>query len=280
MTRDPISVLMPARNAQDTIAVAVSSTLQGLGPHDELLVLDDGSTDDTGRMLGRQRDARLRVLTSEGSVGVARGLERLLAEARHDVVARMDADDISLRGRFRLQSRALRGHDLAFGNILPFGEVRSRPAISTLIGLPSDAVRLWLLVENPVAHPAMIARRDALIRAGGYRESPAEDWDLWLRAAAAGMRIRRTITPVIRYRVHAKQLSGSAAYRTSLESDPTLASAWRALLAADGYADADRADFRSRLRDGDPVREWLLGRASSLPRAHRALLRRRLQRTV
>ena len=272
----PVSVLMPARNARSTVVAAVRSTLRALSPSDELLVLDDASTDDTAALLERIRDRRLGIVRTDVGLGVAQGLNRLLHEARSPLVARMDADDLALPLRFRLQRAVMGGRDLAFGNILPFGQRRARISASSLVALGQRDLSVWWLLENPTAHSAMIARRASLLEVGGYRDMPTEDWDLWLRMATAGMSVWRGAVPVTAYRLHAGQVSTSAVYRTAIESDARLASSWRGLLDALGYSGAADASFQDRLRRGSPVHEWLTEQAAELRADRRFVLARRL----
>ena len=88
-----VSVLMPARNAQRYIAAAARSVLEQRGCELELIVVDDGSTDRTAQVLRKLDHERLRVLPGPGR-GIAAALNRALAEARGQYVARCDADDL------------------------------------------------------------------------------------------------------------------------------------------------------------------------------------------
>lgn len=280
MTSEAISVLMPARDAGATIERAARSTLRALRPSDELLVLDDGSEDDTAAVLARVNDRRLRVLESPEPVGVAAGLTRLLAESGHPLVARMDADDVALPGRFALQAAALRGHDLAFGNIVPFGPDSPRFPLTSLVRLPDRVLRLWWTLENPVAHSAMIGRRPVLLAAGGYCRSAAEDWDLWLRASAAGARARRTTIPVTAYRLHPGQVSNSAAYRDSLGTDTQLVASWRGHVSRLGGPTDDELSLTRRLEHRSPFVTWLSAESRRLPPVHARVLQRRITTLV
>ncbi|MGO1319451.1 MAG: glycosyltransferase family 2 protein, partial [Galactobacter sp.] len=162
-----LSVLMPAFNAQATVLPAVRSTLRALPRDAELVVLDDGSTDDTARVLSQLGDRRLRVL-SRANDGVASGLNLLLQETDSDYIARMDADDLVLPGRFRRQLAAARdGADAVFTTVVTWNQHKLTPPRPSAI-LPQD-FGLHLLLTNPVAHSTLLARREAVDRVGGYR---------------------------------------------------------------------------------------------------------------
>ena len=210
-----ISVLMPVKNGEGTVGSAVRSTLLSLNQDDELLVLDDGSTDRTIEVLDGVSDPRLRVLRRASSRGVSASLNELLGEARGDLIARMDADDICLRWRFPLELRLINsGSDLVFGGYLRFGTLESLLRQPLPIALSNSASTLALLSENPFAHSTGLFRRDVFQALGGYPEQVgAEDYQLWVNAAAAGFQIRRIGTPVVLYRVCGDQVSASVEWR-------------------------------------------------------------------
>jgi glycosyltransferase involved in cell wall biosynthesis len=226
MTR--LSVLIPARNAAATVESAVRSTLRALPADAEVLVLDDASSDGTGELVRGIGDPRVRVIVADTNLGVARGLARLLDEARGEVVARMDADDVCLPTRFHAQLAALdRGADLVFSTFQVIGAGLRLPALPVAFG--PEAGRLALLLDCPYPHSTALARRETLLAVGGYRVSVAEDYDLWLRAAAAGSRIVRLARPGILLRVSATQVTADPAYRGRLAADDLVAESYRAL---------------------------------------------------
>lgn len=226
-----LTVLLPARNAAGTIGTAVRSTLRALPSDAQLFVLDDGSTDSTAEEAleaGCHRgglDPRLVVESRPASGGLPNALNWMLQHTDSTLVGRMDADDISLPWRFRSQLAAMgRGIDMVFSQVLPMKGKLARFALPA--GIPPEAFGLHLLLTNPVSHPTMLATRDALERAGGYRQVPAEDYDLWLRAAAGGARIRRLGVFGLAYRFHPGQITASTAWRHSSWHNPEQAEAF------------------------------------------------------
>jgi glycosyltransferase involved in cell wall biosynthesis len=217
-----LSVIMPARNASGTILRAVRSTLRAMPRDAELVVLDDGSTDDTLQLLHGVDDPRLVVLHNDEGHGVAAGLRLLLESTDSRVVGRMDADDVTLPGRFRVQETALRrGADVAFAAVVRFGDRLRELRPTSPLRLGADALALGLLMTNPVSHPTLYARREALDAVGGYGDCIAEDYELWLRLAANGARMVRTRRPVLGYYRHPGQTSGAAGWtETALAEEP------------------------------------------------------------
>ena len=225
-----LSVLMPARNAAATIGAALRSTLRALPADAELLVLDDASNDGTGEVARGIDDPRVRVIVAEENLGVARGARLLLGEASGEFVARMDADDMTLPGRFRAQLGAIeRGADLVFSTFQVIGGGIRKPVPP--MGFSAEAARLALLLDCPYPHSTMLARADTLRSVGGYREAIAEDYDLWLRVAASGAAIVRLARPTILLRVSATQITAAGSgWREKLADDSLLRDAYRQLL--------------------------------------------------
>lgn len=231
---------LPAFNAEGTIRAAVVSTLRAMPRDSQLVVLDDRSTDGTLNVLDSIADRRLLVILSETNVGGGSARNRILAETDSELVAAMDADDVTLRWRFGLQLRALERYDLVFSSAVKFGTVtnnshpdspgkrRIRP--SATIPLQPKEFPAALLFHSPVWHPTMAARRSAIANVGGYRpERYGQDYELWLRLAAAGARMYRLGTPVIAYRESSKQETRLPHYADSVRRNQTLGESYENL---------------------------------------------------
>jgi glycosyltransferase involved in cell wall biosynthesis len=232
-----LSVLIPARNAVDTIGASLSSTLRALPRDSEVLVLDDGSTDGTGDRARAVRDERLRVIRSDSPSGVAGALNHLLQEAQGEFIARMDADDVVLPGRFRLQlARLSPDLDLLFGGVVHFGSHLRMPYPSPPLAMSPRAFPTALLIDNPVAHSTLLARRSTMNDLGGYRNCLAEDYDLWLRAASNGRRIGRLSVPLIALRRHPGQVTADAGWAARAAAEDEWQESYAALAVSEGAA--------------------------------------------
>lgn len=227
-----LSVILPARNAGDTIARAVSSTLAAMPADAELIVADDASTDDTAEraLEGATRrgvcDPRLKMLVAKpGRGGVSRVLNQLLDASDSRFVGRMDADDISMPGRFSAALRAIdRGNDFVFTQIIELGASAVRPRAP--YSITPQEMPWHLLLTNPVCHPTMVATRQILDDLDGYRAVPAEDYDLWIRAATRGAVLRRLRRWGLLYRVHPAQVTASSVWRSRSWMDEDQAAAY------------------------------------------------------
>lgn len=239
MRDEPVTVLMPARNAEATIARAITSTATSLPPGSRILVHDDASTDGTADVIERLGLDRVRLVHSPEGRGVAGGLNHLLEMVDTPLVARMDADDISAPWRFRLSIPALTTHQAMFTTIARFGSSVTGVRLHPPVPISADAFPLSLLIGNPVDHPTLLARTDSLRAVGGYRALPAEDYDLWLRMASSGTRIVRSGFVGLFRREHPAQVTANSDWRREARERP-------------GFEDA-YTDLSRRVLDTEPV---------------------------
>lgn len=205
---------MPVYNAQRYVAKAVESILsQSLGDF-EFIIIDDGSTDSSLSILKEYaaRDSRIRLI-SRPNTGYVRALNEALDLARGEFVARMDADDISMRDRFAKQIDFLREHPdvVLLGGaeelIDASGRLLLRPPVLTS---DEDLQAALLAGKTEIGHPTAMGRREAMHRAGGYDETlrPSEDLDLWLKLAEIG-KIANLPDFILQYRIHDKSESSA-----------------------------------------------------------------------
>ena len=179
-----LSVLMSVYNGEPWVAAAVESVLGQTFSDFELLVVDDGSTDRTGAILRTYGDPRLKVF-HQPRAGLTRSLNRGIRLASAPLLARMDADDVALPGRFAQQVVFLDAHPDV--GLLGTGcqEVSLSGDLVRTLNPPADdrAIRRALIRENPFIHSSVVFRRDVLDVAGHYDESlpVAQDYDLWVR---------------------------------------------------------------------------------------------------
>lgn len=181
-----ISVLLPVFDSERYLREAARSILNQSYADLELIIIDDGSTDGTlgvARALSDE-DARVRLVAHKENRGLAVRLNEGLSLAQGEYIARMDADDVSVRRRFELQLNHLQRHpDVALvgGFIRYFGGRRS-----CLVKVATYPLHIsWrLLFGNSIGHVTVLARRRFFDGLGGYDETlrVAQDYDLWLKA--------------------------------------------------------------------------------------------------
>ncbi|MFZ5444273.1 MAG: glycosyltransferase [Myxococcota bacterium] len=222
-----LSVLLPARNAEATLDVALASLAAQTFGDFEVLAIEDGSTDGTAALLDdwARRDARVRVLRTPG-LGIVGALMLGLGHARAPLIARMDADDESLPTRFEESVRALdaepswagvgTGVEIFRDDRPPSPNLQRYGRWLSSLTTPALVFR-DRFIESPLCHPSMVLRREALLDAGGWREGDfPEDWELWLRLMERGARLSCLPLTLHRWRDHDRRLTRADA-RYALE---------------------------------------------------------------
>ena len=237
-----MTVLLPARDAAATLGRALDSVFAQTFTDFELVVVDDGSSDDTRALLDTVDDPRLRVVDGPGR-GIVAALHAGLAVARSKYVARMDADDTCAPERLALQVAFLDAHvevaavSSAFAVIDSDGhELRIEPTLLDDVDLGRE-----LFVRNPIAHGATTIRRAALDTVGGYRDgwSGAEDLDLWRRLREVGA---LASLPSVLYRWRLTPVDASRAADTARSTARVLDELW----SSGPPAVRDRHELRTR----------------------------------
>lgn len=189
MTAPRVSVLLPCRNGSRTLAPALRSMLAQTLTDFELLLLDDGSTDDSAAIARSFNDERIRILSDGEGRGLSWRLNQGISCARGRYIARMDADDVSFPARLERQVAYLDQHseiDLVGCRALVFRD--SGDIVGLLPFAPDHATlcaRPWRNI--PLPHPTWMGRRQ-WFQTHAYRLPEvrrAEDQELLLRASPA-----------------------------------------------------------------------------------------------
>ena len=189
MTGVDVSVVLPVRNGARTILRAVESILRQTAANLELIVVDDGSEDGTAALLSEIGDGRLLVVRTPPA-GTTAALRTGVARAGGEIIARQDADDVSLPHRIERQLELFSaGPELVVVGVnWEERDARGRVCRQRRPFLAGD-VRSRLMIANPIFHGAVAFRRSAAEAVGGYEPSfrYAQDYDLWLRLAEVGV---------------------------------------------------------------------------------------------
>ncbi len=207
-----VSVVMSVYNTEVFLEKAILSILNQQFKDYEFIMVDDASTDNSFEVIEKWRrvDDRIRVLRNEDRLGLTKSLNRTIAYACGEWIARQDADDISNENRLRLQLERLR-------KVPEIGLIGTRyqamdrneiPLYEMLLPLGDDQIEKWLRTTNCFCHGSVIFSKKLFNQLGGYPEKYpfSQDYALWLRFSSM---TQLENLPEILYsrRIHEKSIS-------------------------------------------------------------------------
>jgi glycosyltransferase involved in cell wall biosynthesis len=209
---EQFSVLLPiwAGDRPEFLTAAFESTVddQTRRP-DQVVVVQDGPIGQqlAGRIaeLAAATSVPVDVLELERNVGLGPALDAGLAACRHPVVARMDADDISLPHRFAVQLPVIEsGVDIVGSGLVEFADDPEAVVSSRTPPIEPAEIRERARFAVPFNHPTVVYRRDLVLAVGGYTDfARMEDYLLWAKLILAGARVANVAEPLVKYRVGA-----------------------------------------------------------------------------
>lgn len=212
-----VSVVMPVRNAGGYLVEAVTSILNQKNVNLELIIVDDHSSDNAIEKLPQElsQDSRLKIIASN-DCGVVAAMASGFAEAQGEYIARMDADDISLPYRLSEQFNYLQNNPeigIAGGQIKIISEFDIEEGFTLYekwlnqLCFPEDIER-ELFIESPIPNPTAFFRRECYELLNGYQDPEwAEDYDMWLRAHALGIKMGKPKGVLLHWREHKRRLT-------------------------------------------------------------------------
>lgn len=205
-----ISGLMPVRNGAAFLPSLIPSVLEGLDSQDELVVVNDNSSDQTLDILKSfaASDNRLRILINQRS-GLVNALNLGLAEANFEWIARIDADDTYSSDRFTVQRKLFSDSVAAIFSDYDIQDMDDKHFGTIHSAVFAPAVSISLANPQRTAHPSVIFNRQKAIEAGAYQSEdfPAEDLSLWLRMSRLGSLVSAPAA-LLQYRLNPKGVTG------------------------------------------------------------------------
>ncbi len=205
-----VSVLMAAYNAERYISHAIQSVLDQSFQDFELIVYNDGSTDDTAAVVKKISDSRILFIDNVINKGLQHARNTLLKSATGKYVAILDSDDIALPNRLEKLYHFLEAHprvSLCGGNALVIdGDGRGDGTLYCPLFKPQE-LKVDFFFNNVFVNSSVMFRRDVALEVGGYRDlTIGEDYDLFVRMADRH-EIHVFHEPVVHYRIHGANIS-------------------------------------------------------------------------
>tara|TARA_Y200000002_G_scaffold299988_1_gene254967 strand:+ start:7833 stop:8819 length:987 start_codon:yes stop_codon:yes gene_type:complete len=218
-----ISVILPVRNGKEYLNDSIQSILNQTYSNFELIIVNDGSTDNTLEIINSYDDDRIRVFSTNG-LGLVNALNLALKHSKGKFIARMDADDVSMQNRLEKQFERINEDEdigLVFTNVIlidndsniikkmPYHQINNNNIEKSLI-FKSKSIQL--------VHPSILIRKKLLEKIGGYRNySACEDRDLWLRLISE-TKFTKLEDPLLFYRVNYEGVSKTMFKKQSVNS--------------------------------------------------------------
>ena len=215
MNEPAITVLLPVHNGAVFLKKAIDSVLSQTFSNFELLIINDGSTDNSEEIILSYTDDRIRCVRNEKNLGLIETLNKGIDLARGHYIARMDADDICVRDRLEMQKDFLdQNRDVSFvaTTVTIIDEKDTPTGIWNLDRetVTTDAIRNTMVQKNCISHPSVMGRTTDFktLRYKTYQKN-IEDYDLWLRALNRGLKIAKLSTPLLLYRQHSSSVTST-----------------------------------------------------------------------
>ncbi len=203
MKEPTVSVLMPVYNGERYIAEAMESVFAQTFRDFELLIVEDGSTDNSLSVIQKFNDERLRVLRNDGNKGLMVTRNRAIQESKGRYLAFLDCDDVALPTRMEKQVAYLEAHPeigLLGSWVQPIDEEGKNSGEVWQKDASPEEIPSTLFCDNYFSQSSVMIRREVL-SVGLYREASVEDYDLWIRI----VRVYKTWNlqeVLVRHRIH------------------------------------------------------------------------------
>lgn len=204
MTVPMISVLMPVFNGEKYLAEAIESILNQTFTDFEFIIINDGSTDSTEKIILSYNDSRISYYKNKINLQLIETLNKGIKLSKGKYIARMDADDISYAKRFEKQLSFMEANkdvDICGTWIKIIGSENEiwRPPVN------HDEIVAGMLFESMIYHPTVMLKRDKLLGSKQLYSKEfrhAEDYEFWIRLSRIGFRFANINEPLLEYRIH------------------------------------------------------------------------------
>jgi len=204
----PITILLPAYNCEDTIKEAIESCLKQSFVDFELLVINDGSIDNTEKIIRQFSDVRITYLKNETNKGLIFTLNRGLDCSESNYIIRMDSDDIMYKNRLKIQFEFMERNPNIIASGCFMRKIGMQRGVCKQPVLDYD-IKRKLLFDSPLFHPTVIIRKSIIDSFSIKYENEykhAEDYKFWCDLSKYG-NLANIDKIVLKYRINENQVS-------------------------------------------------------------------------
>lgn len=209
-----VSILLPVWNGEKYISDAIDSILNQTFSDFELVIVNDGSSDNTEKIILSYSDKRIKLFKRENNKGIVDALNYGINFCTSPLIARQDADDVSELNRLEIQVKFMDSNPLVSmcgtgmyvidDNGIPVGMINDRPR-------SYEEIKQLLKKMCVFVHGSVMYRKDVVLKIGGYNCDiafrHAEDYELWVRMAKNNIIVNLPGLPLYRHRIHKERVS-------------------------------------------------------------------------
>jgi len=179
--RPDVSVLMPVYNGASYLIEAIDSILNQTFTNFEFIIIDDGSTDNSVEIVRNYSDTRINLYVNETNKGIVYTLNRGIDLSKAPLIARMDADDVSLPDRLEKQYDFLINHP-DYSLVCSWINIIDREGRFERTQIRLNSYMYYdLIFKCVIPHPSVMFTKESILKIGKYQNVCAEDFELWSR---------------------------------------------------------------------------------------------------
>ena len=204
-----VSIILPVYNSEKYVGEAIQSLLDQTYRNFELILINDGSTDNSINIMRQFKDDRIVILENEENSGIVFSLNKGIDNAKGEFIARMDADDIALKNRLEIQVDFLIANpevDLIGSNFQNFGTGSE----TSCLFLNDEEIKLGLYFNNQLQHPTVLMRKSSIIKNKLYYNKDFfinQDWVMWYDCVQKGLIVKNIPEVLLKYRLEGQNIT-------------------------------------------------------------------------
>jgi glycosyltransferase involved in cell wall biosynthesis len=208
-----VSVIMSVYNGEEYLFQAIESILDQTFVNFEFLIMDDASDDNSLEILKHYSmiDTRIKIYTNKMNEGLPKSLNKLIKDSKGSLLARMDADDVSINIRFEKQYNFMRSNPNIgiLGSNANLIDVNNNYICKKYTAKSIEKVIAAMPYHNYITHPSVMIRSSIIKQFGSYNEKykTGQDWELWIRYINSGVKFEILEDRLLSFRINPKSIS-------------------------------------------------------------------------